>query len=123
MPLSGNSFLYLYQEIHFYTYIRKSILFFRFSHFSFFMNLLSTDLFLFNKVKTTLLKTPHILAAGRRELNLNPTWKLLSCWLDFTVLERIYRQLGKKRHQRAYPALYPARYSNNLPGELKPLVS
>lgn len=77
MPLSGNSFLCLYQEIYFYTCIRNSILFFRFSHFSFFyINLPSTDLFLFNKVKTTLLKTPQTLAAAQSPTDLETSFLL-----------------------------------------------
>jgi hypothetical protein len=40
-------------------------------------------------VKTLLLKTPHPLTAGHREIKLGQNWKFLLCWLAFTAPEGI----------------------------------
>ena len=48
--------------------------------------------------KILLLKMPHTLVVlGHREINLEMTWKLLSCWLAFRVSEGIIQAtVGKE---------------------------
>ena len=58
--------------------------------------------------KNLLLITLYTWIAEHREISLELTRKPSLCWLAFTVLERAVQLMGKERHQRFLPVLYPA---------------
>lgn len=63
-----------------------------------------------------LLKTPHTLALGHREINLELTRKLSTCWLAFTGLGGAAKAADKKR--KSHPGLDPECYRMDLLGKM-----
>ena len=69
------------------------------------------------------LKTLCPLVARYREMKLELSWKLSSCWLAVMMLaDSMQVARGEIRHQWSYPAVNSMNYSANIQSKICPLV-